>query len=160
MTGGLVVACALLLIFALRKVTLPPAWSRRAISWTPAAALVVVGLVVYYVSPAAQSSGPVNPIPPNSDSVATGKTIYQENCLPCHGPAGKGDGPVGLTLNPRPADLSAHAVPGVHTDGQLFDWISNGFPGSVMPAFKNSLTEEQRWHIINYLRERLGKGNP
>jgi mono/diheme cytochrome c family protein len=67
---------------------------------------------------------------------------------------------VGLTLNPRPADLSAHAVPGVHTDGQLFDWISNGFPGSVMPAFKGSLTEDQRWNVINYLRERLAKGTP
>jgi mono/diheme cytochrome c family protein len=72
--------------------------------------------------------------------------------VPCHGPTGKGDGPVGLTLNPRPADLSLHAVPGVHTDGQLYLWITNGFEGSVMPAFKDVLTEDQRWHVVNYVR--------
>ncbi|MEP7358942.1 MAG: cytochrome c, partial [Anaerolineales bacterium] len=159
-TGALVAACALLLIFALRRLPLPGRLAGRALTWGPAAALLATGLVVYYVAPAVQSGGPVNPIPPNAETVATGQTIYQQNCLPCHGPAGKGDGPVGLTLNPRPADLSAHAVPGVHTDGQLFDWISNGFPGSVMPAFKNALSEEQRWHLINYLRERLAKGAP
>jgi mono/diheme cytochrome c family protein len=159
-TGGLVALSALLLLFAFRRLPMPANWPRAALTWTPAVAMVAVGLVVYYQSPAIQSSGPVNPIPPNADSVAIGQTLYQENCLPCHGPAGKGDGPVGLTLNPRPADLSAHAVPGVHTDGQLFDWISNGFPGSVMPAFKNSLTEDQRWNLINYLRERLAKGAP
>ncbi len=158
--GGLVGACGLLLIFALRRLPMPPNWPRRLLTWTPAVAMLAVGAVVYYLSPAVQSAGPVNPIPPNSDSVAIGQALYQENCLPCHGPAGKGDGPVGLTLNPRPADLSAHAVPGVHSDGQLFEWISNGFPGSVMPAFTNSLTEDQHWHIINYLRERLSKGTP
>jgi mono/diheme cytochrome c family protein len=59
---------------------------------------------------------------------------------------------VGLTLNPRPADLSLHAIPGVHTDAQLYDWITNGFPRSVMPAFSDRLTNEERWHLINYVR--------
>jgi mono/diheme cytochrome c family protein len=60
---------------------------------------------------------------------------------------------VGLTLNPRPADLSIHATPGVHTDGQLYLWITNGFPGSpVMPAFKDSLDNEERWHLVNFIR--------
>jgi mono/diheme cytochrome c family protein len=48
----------------------------------------------------------------------------------------------------------------VHSDGQLFEWISNGFPGSVMPAFRESLSEDERWHIINYLRERLADHAP
>jgi mono/diheme cytochrome c family protein len=78
--------------------------------------------------------------------------LYQANCVACHGESGKGDGPVGLTLRPPPADLTQHAVPGVHTDGQLFEWIGQGYPGSVMPGFEGRLTEEERWHIVNFMR--------
>jgi copper transport protein len=93
-----------------------------------------------------------NPIPPNTASLAAGEALYRENCLPCHGPEGRGDGPAGLALNPRPVDLTIHTVPGVHTDGQLFEWITNGYPGSAMPAFRDLLTEEQRWRLVNYIR--------
>jgi copper transport protein len=99
-----------------------------------------------------QESTLPNPVPADAASIASGQALYQEYCLACHGPRGKGDGPAGLAMNPRPADLSLHAVPGVHTDGQLFEWISNGYPGSVMPAFAGALTEEQRWHLVNFLR--------
>jgi mono/diheme cytochrome c family protein len=57
-----------------------------------------------------------------------------------------------LTLNPRPADLSVHTVPGVHTDAQLYDWITHGFPGSAMPAFGQILGDTERWHLVNYIR--------
>jgi putative copper resistance protein D len=43
-------------------------------------------------------------------------------------------------------------APGVHTDGELFYWISYGFPNSAMPAWKDTLTEEQRWDVLNYAR--------
>jgi len=39
-----------------------------------------------------------------------------------------------------------------HTDGQLFYWVSYGVQGTAMPAFKDSLSEEERWNVINYLR--------
>jgi hypothetical protein len=59
---------------------------------------------------------------------------------------------VGVTLNPRPADLTQHAIPGIHTDAQLFEWITNGFPGSRMPAFKSALSDTERWHLVNFIR--------
>ena len=74
------------------------------------------------------------------------------SCAPCHGTGGKGDGPAGLALNPRPADLTQHAIPGVHTDAQLFEWITNGFPGSRMPAFKAALSDTDRWNLVNFIR--------
>jgi copper transport protein len=94
----------------------------------------------------------INPIPPDSDSIAEGETLYAENCAACHGDTGKGDGLVGMTLNPAPADLTIHTVPGVHSDGKLWNWISDGYPGSVMPAFSQFLTEEEMWHLVNYIR--------
>jgi copper transport protein len=93
-----------------------------------------------------------NPIAPNSDSVAAGQITFTTTCAPCHGAGGKGDGPVGATLNPRPADLTQHAIPGVHTDAQLYEWITNGFPGSRMPAFKATLSDTDRWNLVNFIR--------
>jgi mono/diheme cytochrome c family protein len=101
-----------------------------------------------------------NPIPPTAESLAQGQALYEENCLACHGPTGLGNGPVGLTLRPRPANLQVHTVPGVHSDAQLFAWITEGFPDSPMPAFGDTLTEEERWHIVNYIRTLAPEENP
>jgi len=113
----------------------------------------IVGLGLFYLTrPVQASSGNVNPIPPNSESIAAGKAIYAVHCVPCHGETGKGDGPLGVVLNPRPADLSLHAIPGVHTDAQLYEWITNGFPGSRMPAWKTQLSDTDRWNLVNFIR--------
>jgi copper transport protein len=130
----------------------------RVLWIVPALALVLGGILIYFSAPAAVKANLVNPISPNAASIADGRSLYQQNCLACHGPAGKGDGPVGLTLNPRPADLSYHAQPGVHTDGQIFDWITNGFPGSsAMPAFGQKLSDSQRWDLVNFIRTLASK---
>jgi putative copper export protein/methionine-rich copper-binding protein CopC/mono/diheme cytochrome c family protein len=99
-----------------------------------------------------QPPEPVNPLPADQVSIATGHVLYQANCLPCHGVQGKGDGPAGLALIPHPADLTVHTAPGLHSDGQLFLWITNGYPGSAMPAFGQSLSDKQRWQLVNYIR--------
>ncbi len=92
-----------------------------------------------------------NPIPSTPESRATGEQIYRAQCQVCHGVTGAGNGPAAAALRPRPADLRVHMAAG-HTDGQLFDWITNGFPGTAMPAFKDSLTEKERWDAINFIR--------
>jgi len=97
-----------------------------------------------------------DPVPPDERSLAIGKDVYTTNCETCHGETGRGDGPTGLRLVPRPADLRLHTAPGVHTDGELFYWVSYGFPNSAMPAWKDLLTEEQRWSAINYARATFG----
>jgi mono/diheme cytochrome c family protein len=115
--------------------------------------LLLQGLGTYYLArPIPVNIEQVNPIPPNRESVAAGQALFIAHCASCHGPAGKGDGPVGLTLNPRPADLTQHAIPGVHTDAQLYEWITNGFPGSAMPAWKSTLSDTDRWNLVNFLR--------
>jgi len=85
-------------------------------------------------------------------SVANGRRLYVDSgCPVCHGPSGYGDGPSAEQLRPRPADLTApHA--NAHTAGDLFWWISYGVKQSAMPGFNESLSEEGRWDLINFLR--------
>lgn len=93
-----------------------------------------------------------NPVPATGQSLARGQEVYETvGCASCHGLSGRGDGPEGRALRPRPADFRVHLAAG-HTDRELFDWISNGITTTAMPPFKDSLSEEDRWNVINYIR--------
>lgn len=118
---------------------------------TAAAVLAMLVLIQARIEPApATPAGIPNPIAATTDSVSRGETIYQANCLSCHGAAGRGDGPSAAGMFPKPADFDA-AHTRIHTDQQLFDWIRGGKPGTQMPAFA-TLTDDQIWDVINYIQ--------
>lgn len=149
--GALILLAGFGLVFVTNRLGLSRTF-RTLAGAVPALALAAAGAWTVYRPPEPPQASLANPIAPNEQSVASGKALYQTNCVPCHGVSGKGDGPVGLTLNPRPADLTYHATPGVHSDGQLWGWITNGYPGSAMPAFKSRLSDNDRWNLVNYIR--------
>lgn len=76
-------------------------------------------------------------------SLAVGETVIKERCELCHGASGKGDGPGGAALNPKPRDWTEHGYMETRTDDQLYDVIYNG-KGS-MPAWGKTgiLTESE-----------------
>src|SRR5262249_50552822 len=111
---------------------------------------VVLFLMSTFFAPSASAGILVNPIPPDGSSLAQGKALYDANCAACHGPTGRGNGPLAVTLNPRPADFVLHV--NLHSDEGVFNWISKGIPGTAMPAFEDRLSEEQRWHVLNYIQ--------
>lgn len=78
----------------------------------------VVSLVTFVrdTTPAASLA---NPFVPDNESIARGETLYQTNCISCHGLAGKGDGVSAAQLNPRPADFTAGHTD-AHPDGDVF----------------------------------------
>jgi len=98
-----------------------------------------------------------DPEPVSESSIASGRALYREYCIACHGERGRGNGPSAVGLDPPPADLVLH-VP-QHTDGELFYMISRGVPNSAMPAWRSVLTDRERWEIAHYLRE-LASGTP
>jgi copper transport protein len=100
-----------------------------------------------WIAPAGNSR---NPIAPTAESLAEGQHLYGEYCVPCHGPMGKGDGPLAAELDPPPADLTVHSIH--NPDEYLFNVISNGREETAMPAFDTRLERAQIWHVINYLR--------
>jgi mono/diheme cytochrome c family protein len=81
--------------------------------------------------------------------VGNAKKNIETNCVTCHGPGGKGDGPAAAALPPpKPADWTSAKVAS-ETDGELFWKISNG--RGAMPPWKH-LPEKDRWEIVNYIR--------
>ena len=91
-----------------------------------------------------------NPIPSTSESVAVGLSLYDIHCQLCHGTEGLGDGPASVGLNPPVADLVVH-VP-LHPDRALFDFIHDGIQGAAMPALGETLSDDEIWHLVNYIR--------
>jgi copper transport protein len=91
-----------------------------------------------------------NPFPPTAESLETGRQVYQEHCLVCHGTGGRGDGPAAAGLDPPPLDLVIH-VP-LHFDRTNFAFIRDGIPNTAMPPFDNTLTNEEIWHVLNYIK--------
>jgi mono/diheme cytochrome c family protein len=92
----------------------------------------------------------VNPLRSNETATSEGKKIYTNLCVVCHGNKGKGDGIAGMTLKPRPSNLAQPLVQN-QTDGEIFWKITTG--KAPMAAYKELLTDEQRWQLVNYLRE-------
>lgn len=90
-----------------------------------------------------------NPVELTETNVALGKRIYAQQCAACHGNSGKGDGPAAKFLGKQLPNFAHHAMRD-QTDGELFWKITHGNP--PMPTFKDILTEEEQWQVINYIR--------
>lgn len=119
-----------------------------------AGAVLVIGVAFLAVSllPGGKTSG-ANPIDPSGGSIAIGRSLYAQNCSQCHGVNGDGKGQLAPGLTILPADFRIH-IP-YHTDQFFFQVISNGL-GGVMPGFASQLTEDERWHLINFLKSEFG----
>ena len=85
----------------------------------------------------------------------SGREIYVNTCIRCHGIDGKGA--LGIHLVPPPADLSSPAVQN-RLDGTLFKRIHEGKPNTAMGAWKHSLSDDEIWDALAYVRT-LGVGS-
>ena len=91
----------------------------------------------------------VNPYNGNQIAAQKGEMLFQKLCWTCHGKSGLGDGPAGKNLKPQPKNFRLNSVQD-QSDGELYWKISNG-KGMMLP-YKHSLSEEQRWQLVNYIR--------
>lgn len=84
-----------------------------------------------------------------ASSAKKGKVLFKERCVVCHGDAGKGDGPGGKSLDPKPADFTSEKVQ-KQVDGEIFWKITNG--RGAMIKWEPILSERERWDLVNYIR--------
>jgi mono/diheme cytochrome c family protein len=85
----------------------------------------------------------------------SGREIYVNTCIRCHGIDGKGA--KGMQLVPPPADLTSPAVQ-QRLDGTLYLRIHEGKANTAMGAWKHALSDEEIWDVLAYVRT-LGVGS-
>lgn len=86
-----------------------------------------------------------NPVPLNEQSISQGKVIFVKHCAVCHGTDAKGG--VGFDLT------DAQWIHG-GSDGEIYYVITTGVAGTAMKGFKDELSEDARWHLVNYIISR------
>lgn len=98
-----------------------------------------------------------NPHGPSKSNLKAGERLYKANCASCHGASGEGDGAAGQDLRYKPANLAFVVDKWIATDGFLMWSIAEGGEElkTDMPAFKDALTETERWQIITFMRRGL-----
>jgi len=93
----------------------------------------------------------------DATGIAQAAQLYAQDCIACHGAEGRGDGPLGKTLDIPPADLTAEHL-WMHPDGELYWYLSHGMDaprgGLSMPGFAAVLDSDARWEMIDFLRAR------
>ena len=95
-------------------------------------ALALLALAACEDRPQQGSVGPKSSAPPAAKAPETpaheAQALMNDRCAMCHGPTGKGDGPSGLTINPKPRDFTAKEWQKSVTDTQLTAIIVKGGP--------------------------------
>lgn len=85
-----------------------------------------------------------NPLAGDAQAVELGRLKFRMYCAGCHGlhATGGRSGP----------DLTRGTFAGGDTDADLYGVISKGVPGTEMPAFSDSLENDEVWRLISYVR--------
>jgi mono/diheme cytochrome c family protein len=89
--------------------------------------------------------------PASPPDLANGVAVYAENCAPCHGVSGLGDGAQAAALPFAPAPIGTHKLA---ADAKPEDWyqiISNGNLDHYMPPFAARLSAQERWDVLAYV---------
>ncbi len=86
------------------------------------------------------------------ENVETGKKVFGYYCVVCHGRDGQNTGvPFAANMSPPIPSLASADIQS-YSDGQLKWIIENGIFPSGMPASKGTLSDDDMWHIVVYLR--------
>ena len=88
------------------------------------------------------------PVPARIPVAGLAVDTYSQNCAPCHGVSGDGDGPAGATADPT--IFSDPAAVWERSPAELFHFTKFGRIENLMPPWRNSMSDEQIWQAVYY----------
>lgn len=87
-----------------------------------------------------------------AELLGRGKTLYETNCVPCHGMKGDGKGPASAALTPKPRNFVDEKFKFGNDVESIFKTIGKGSPGTAMPSF-SQLQEGERKALAAYVMQ-------
>ena len=88
------------------------------------------------------------PYPLDDTAARRGAAMFAIHCIACHGPQGRGDGPVSAKFPPAPN--LRHISICKRTDGFLYGTLTAG--GRAMPPAREGTTSHDRWDLVAFVR--------
>jgi len=115
-----------------------------------------VGAVALMLTSGTVLASAQNPLASDAKAAKAGEYEFRINCALCHGLGARGGG--------RGPDLTRVQKKHAHSDAEMFQVISNGIPGTAMPANGTNgqgvgMTDEEIWQIIAYIRSQEVKSS-
>lgn len=109
--------------------------------------LVIAGIALLILSLWANYNDQqvVSSVLSDEELLERGQSVYEQNCIACHGPGGEGHGEVKQAPALNGSEHSWH-----HPDGDLYRIVSDGLIN--MPSFKEELSHEERIAVIRYFQ--------
>lgn len=92
-------------------------------------------------------------------SADSGRAFFMKNCFTCHGVKGDGNGPRAYFIAPRPRNFTSAESRQTYNRPRLFDAITNGKRGTVMPAWGKVLNEQQIANVAEFVFQAYIKGS-
>ncbi len=111
---------------------------------------IISGLVIYATPPRLFAAPPAQ-APETSPAVSGGRALWTENCQPCHGATGQGDGPTSADIPDPIPDMSDPERAWQYVPTANFEVIKNGRIEKLMPPWKNQLSDAQIWDLTAFV---------
>ncbi len=123
--------------------------------------ILVIGVWVLFSAPWAWAGNGGSPAEGGTSSlVDQGRPLYLHYCAHCHGISGDGDGYNAEWLDKEPAELSDPQFIAKKKNSQIYRVIKFGGLGvkksHLMPLFGHTLSEEEVWSLVAYVRHLAG----
>ena len=115
--------------------------------------MLLLGLFLFSSCASIQEWGE-KPPPKTPELVAQGKTLYENNCVQCHGTNGDGKGWKAAELKKKPRDFTLPFEQWNYSKGdpkKIFEVLKVGLPDTPMAMFH--FTDEQRWSLVYRVME-------
>lgn len=90
------------------------------------------------------------PMPAEPPAARLGQAIYAQNCAPCHGDQGMGDGPTAAELPSPPTAFADPNAVWARSPAELFHTTKFGRLEALMPPWQNELSDQEIWRAVAF----------